>query len=80
MPFGVFAEVEPGIEGLIHISQICERKIAKPEEEVKKGEIVNAKIIDIDSENQRLELSMKELEGTSEEYRENKGEEENDKQ
>ena len=71
MNFGVFAELEPGVEGLVHISQICERKIAKPEEEIQENEIVNAKIIAIDKENQRIELSIKELEGTSSEYREN---------
>ncbi|MFR2535032.1 MAG: 30S ribosomal protein S1 [Clostridia bacterium] len=70
MPFGVFVELEPGVEGLIHISQICERKITKPEEEVTLGKQVHAKIIDLDKENQRIELSMKEIEGTSQEYRE----------
>ena len=72
MPFGVFAEIETGVEALIHISQICERKIAKPEEELSLEEIVNAKIIDMDKENRRIELSMKEIEGTNSEYRERK--------
>ncbi len=70
MNFGVFVELEPGIEGLIHISQICIKKIAKPEEELTVGQHVHAKIIDLDKENQRIELSMKEIEGTSEEYKE----------
>lgn len=70
MPFGAFAELEKGIEGLIHISQITERRIAKPEEELQVGNIVNVKIIELDKENKKLELSMKELEGTSNEYRE----------
>ena len=70
MSFGVFVELEPGVEGLIHISQICMKKITKPEEVVKVGQHVHAKIIDLDKENQRLELSMKEIEGTSEEYKE----------
>lgn len=70
MPFGVFVELEPGIEGLVHISQIAERKIAKPEEELKLGQHVNAKIIELDKESQRIELSIKELEGTSQEYKE----------
>ena len=70
MPFGAFAELEKGIEGLVHISQICERKIAKPEEELKVGQKVNAKIIDIDLENKKIELSIRELEGTSQEYKE----------
>ena len=71
MPFGAFAELEKGIEGLIHISQICERKIAKPEEELQVGQKVNAKIINIDFENKKIELSIRELEGTSQEYKEN---------
>lgn len=70
MPFGAFAELEKGVEGLVHISQICERKISKPEEELKVGQKVNAKIINIDLENKKIELSIRELEGTSQEYKE----------
>ena len=70
MPFGVFVELEPGIEGLVHISQIAERKLTKPEEELKLNQHVNAKIIELDKESQRIELSIKELEGTTEEYKE----------
>ena len=70
MPFGVFVELEPGIEGLVHISQIAEKKIAKPDEILKLNEHVNAKIIDMNIEQQRIELSIKELEGTSNEYKE----------
>ena len=70
MPFGAFVELEPGIEGLVHLSQICERKITKPEEELRIGQKVNAKIIDMDLENKRIELSIRELENTSHEYKE----------
>lgn len=70
MPFGVFVELESGVEGLVHISQIAERKITKPDEELKIGQHVNAKIIELDIETQRIELSIKELEGTSKEYKE----------
>ena len=70
MPFGAFVELEPGIEGLVHLSQICERKITKPEEELRIGQKVNAKIIDMDLENKRIELSIRELENTSNEYKE----------
>lgn len=65
MPFGAFAEIEKGIEGLIHISQISEERITKPEEKLKIGQILNAKIIDIDIDNKKIGLSIKELEGTS---------------
>ena len=70
MPFGAFVELEPGIEGLVHISQICEKRITKPEEELKIGQKVNAKILNIDEENKKIELTIKELEGTSNEYKE----------
>jgi len=70
MPFGAFVELEPGIEGLVHISQISEKKITKPDEELKLNQHVNAKIIDMNLEEQRIELSIKELEGTSNEYKE----------
>ena len=70
MSFGVFVEVEPGVEGLVHISQIAEKKITKPDEILKINEHVNAKIIDMNIEQQRIELSIKELEGTSNEYKE----------
>lgn len=70
MPFGAFVELEPGIEGLVHISQIAERKLSKPDEELKINMHVNAKIIDLNKENEKIELSIKELEGTSNEYKE----------
>lgn len=70
MPFGAFVELETGIEGLVHISQISEKRITKPEEELKVGQKVNAKILDIDTDNKKIELTIKELEGTSNEYKE----------
>lgn len=70
MPFGAFVELEPGIEGLVHISQISEKRITKPEEELTLGQKVNAKILDINEENKKIELTIKELEGTSNEYKE----------
>lgn len=68
MNFGAFVELEYGIEGLVHISQISEKRIAKPEEILKIGQKVNAKIIDLNKEKQKIELSIRELEGTSNEY------------
>ena len=67
MPFGAFVKIDKGIEGLVHISQICEKKIAKPDDVLKVGQKVNAKIINIDLENKKVELSIRELEGTSNE-------------
>ena len=45
--FGAIAELIPGVEGLIHISQIANKRIAKPSDELSKGQKVDAKIIDI---------------------------------
>ena len=70
MNFGAFVELEEAVEGLVHISQIAERKITKPEEELKVNQHVNAKVLQVDKENKKIELSIKELEGTAEEYKE----------
>ena len=61
MPFGAFAEVLDGVDGLIHISQISLDKIGKPEEVLSVGETVHAKIIEIDDEKRKLSLSIKAL-------------------
>lgn len=61
MPFGAFAEVVPGADGLIHISQIADRKINKPSDVLEIGQTVDAKIIDIDLENRKISLSMRAL-------------------
>ncbi|MBE6682016.1 MAG: S1 RNA-binding domain-containing protein [Ruminococcaceae bacterium] len=60
-PFGAFAEIIPGIDGLIHISQISNKKIAKPADELKVGDVVTAKITAIDYEAKRVSLSMRAL-------------------
>lgn len=68
-PFGAFVEIEPGLEGLVHNSEITSlKRITKPEEELTLGQMVNAKIINIDKEKCKIGLSIKELEGTSSEY------------
>ena len=61
MPFGAFAEVMPGVDGLIHISQIADRRIGRPEEVLTIGETVDAKIIEIDSEKKKISLSIRAL-------------------
>lgn len=61
MPFGAFAEIIPGVDGLIHISQIANRRIAKPDEVLQIGEEVEAKIIDIDTEKKKVSLSIRAL-------------------
>lgn len=59
--FGAFAEIVPGVDGLIHISQISDKKIANPADELKVGEVVKAKITGIDDENQKVSLSIRAL-------------------
>ena len=66
-PFGAFAEIIPGIDGLIHISQISNKKIAKPADELTVGDVVTAKITAIDYEAKRVSLSMRALLETEEE-------------
>ena len=59
MPFGAFAEVVPGVDGLIHISQIADHRVEKPEDELSEGQTVNAKITNIDEERQKISLSIR---------------------
>ena len=61
MPFGAFAELEDGVEGLIHISQISDERITKPEDKLELSQKVDAKIIGIDIENKKIELSIKDV-------------------
>lgn len=61
MPFGAFAEVLPGVDGLIHISQIANRRIGKPEEVLTVGDIVDAKVTAIDEEKHKISLSIRAL-------------------
>ena len=61
MTFGAFAEIIPGVDGLIHISQIADRRIGKPEDVLSEGQEVQAKIIDIDEEHKRISLSIRAL-------------------
>lgn len=59
--FGAFARVIPGIDGLIHISQIADRRIEKPSDVLKVGDKVQAKIIGIDFDKKRVSLSIRAL-------------------
>ena len=61
MPFGAFAEVMPGVDGLIHISQLANRRVGKPEEVVNPGDEVDVKITAIDNEKQKISLSIRAL-------------------
>ena len=61
MTFGAFAEILPGVDGLIHISQIADRRIGKPEDVLSEGQEVKVKITDVDAENKRISLSIRAL-------------------
>ena len=68
-PFGAFAQIIPGIDGLIHISQIANKKVANVKDVLSVGDVVKAKITEIDTEKKRISMSIRELleeEGTDE--------------
>jgi small subunit ribosomal protein S1 len=60
--FGAFVEIFPGVEGLVHISQISHKHIATPQEVLKEGQSVEVKVLEVNETDQRLSLSIKELE------------------
>ncbi|MBI0576170.1 30S ribosomal protein S1 [Neobacillus cucumis] len=59
--YGAFVEVFPGVEGLVHISQIAHKHIATPHEVLKEGQEVKVKVLEVNEQEQRLSLSIKEL-------------------
>ena len=61
MTFGAFAEIIPGVDGLIHISQIADRRIGKPEDVLSEGQEVQVKITDVDADSKRISLSIRAL-------------------
>lgn len=60
-PFGAFAEIVPGVDGLIHISQIANEKVMRVNDKLKVGDQVEAQITEFDAEKQRISLSMRVL-------------------
>ena len=61
MTFGAFAEIVPGVDGLIHISQIADHRIDKPGDVLSEGQMVDVKITDIDFDNKKVSLSIRAL-------------------
>ena len=57
--FGAFVELEPGLDGLVHISQCDVKKVAKVEDAVQVGSIVRVKVLNVDTEKQRISLSIR---------------------
>ncbi len=61
VPFGAFAEIFPGVDGLIHISQVANKRIGRVEEELTIGQHVKAKVVELDMENKKIGLSIRAL-------------------
>ena len=59
--FGAFVELEPGVDALLHVSQISKDHIEKPSEVLKVGDEVTAKVVDFNAEDKKISLSMKAL-------------------
>ncbi|WNS74047.1 30S ribosomal protein S1 [Bacillus sp. DTU_2020_1000418_1_SI_GHA_SEK_038] len=66
--YGAFVELFPGVEGLVHISQISHKHIATPHEVLKEGQEIKVKVLDVNEQEQRLSLSIKELQEKEPDY------------
>lgn len=67
VPFGAFVELEPGVDGLVHISQIANKHVVKPEDELKVGEIINVKVLEVNPEQKKISLSKRQADAPVEE-------------
>ena len=66
--FGAFVELFPGVEGLVHINEITDENIAKPSDVLEVGQMVKVKVLDVNKENKRISLSIKDAVERSNEY------------
>ncbi|RAX29205.1 UNVERIFIED_CONTAM: 30S ribosomal protein S1, partial [Escherichia coli] len=57
--FGAFVEIKPGVQGLVHISEISHSHIGSPSEALEPGQVVSVKVLGVDVENERISLSIK---------------------
>jgi len=60
--FGAFVQLEPGVEGLVHISHLADRHVEKPDDVVKEGQEVSVKVLSVDPKEKRIRLSIREVE------------------
>jgi small subunit ribosomal protein S1 len=60
--FGAFVEILPGVEGLVHISELAQHHVENPREIVSQGDQVNVRILEVDADRRRLSLSLKRVE------------------
>ncbi|MDO4295292.1 MAG: 30S ribosomal protein S1 [bacterium] len=65
--FGAFIELEPGVDALLHVSQISREHVEKPSDVLKVGQVIQAKVLDFNGEDKKISLSMKALEAPAEE-------------
>ncbi len=70
VPFGAFVELEEGVDGLVHISQIANKHVVKPEDELKVGEIIKVKVLEVNTEQKKISLSKRQAEAPAEENKE----------
>ncbi|MFJ5672602.1 30S ribosomal protein S1 [Bacillus safensis] len=80
--FGAFVEILPGVEGLVHISQISHKHIGTPQEVLEEGQTVKVKVLDVNEDEERISLSIRDLEENpekqiEEDYRQYQAKEEN---
>ncbi|MGQ9576199.1 MAG: 30S ribosomal protein S1 [Thermoguttaceae bacterium] len=59
MDYGAFVELEPGVEGLVHISELSHKRVARPSDVVHQGDEIDVMVLAVDSQNQRISLSVK---------------------
>jgi small subunit ribosomal protein S1 len=65
--FGAFVELEPGLEGLIHVSELDHKRVRHASDVVKPNQIVTAQVLEVDPERKRISLSLKALQAKPEE-------------
>ena len=68
--FGAFVELEPGVDALLHVSQISREHVEKPADVLSVGQVITAKVVDFNGEEKKISLSMKALEPAAEEVEE----------
>ncbi len=71
-PFGAFVQLEPGVEGLVHISHLADRHVATPDEVVQEGDEVEVKVLSVDRAEKRIRLSIREVNRERERERESR--------
>ena len=67
LPFCSFFVPDGGVDGLVHISQIANKHVVKPEDELKVGEIINVKVLEVNSDQKKISLSKRQADAPVEE-------------